>query len=600
LDLRSLERLVARPAPPPWKGVLLGLACAGLAAALRAVLHPLAPEAAPFAPFLVATLLATLFGGVLAGSVSLVAGTLTGWYFFLPPFGSWDVTPVVTVSLALAASTQVVLVMLGGLVRRALRRSAEAESALGANEARLRAIFDGLPAAAFVVEAPEGEVSLRSLRTAALLPGADPLACPATGADGSALSRGAHPALRALTTGEAVEGEMLRVPDPAGGERLLEVFARPVRDDAGRIAAAVCAAFDVSARQAAEEAWQRKAHELEAVMALAPVGVWFTYDQEVRHVMRNRFAAELLRASADSTASIAGDGPARLEHVTLWRDGRRLTREEMPLQRALRGEESQDEEVEAVFADGSRIMLVSNARPLRDAAGRVIGAVSASLDITARKQAETALRDAIAQREMLQREADHRIKNSLQIVSSVLRLQRGRVSDPAAIAILDETIARIAAVAEAHAALHKSADLTRVDVGIMVGDLARHVGALNPEVAIRCAVEESPTLDAQRAIPLGLMVSELLTNALRHAYPPGEPGEVVVRVTGRPEMLEVEVRDNGIGIADRPGHKGSLGAALVQSFAARIGATVETRSAAGQGTTVLLRLDPAEPAASAA
>jgi two-component sensor histidine kinase len=182
----------------------------------------------------------------------------------------------------------------------------------------------------------------------------------------------------------------------------------------------------------------------------------------------------------------------------------------------------------------------------------------------------------------------------------VLRLQRGRVADPAAIAILDETIARIAAVAEAHAALHQSADLTRVDVGIMVRDLARHVGALNPDVAIRYDVTGSPMLDAQRAIPLGLVVSELLTNALRHAYPPGEPGEVAVTVTGGPEALEVVVRDNGIGIADRPGRTGSLGAALVQSFAARIGATVETRSAAGQGTTVVLRLDPAETVASAA
>jgi two-component sensor histidine kinase/PAS domain-containing protein len=481
LDLGRFERLLARDGPGPARAAALAVALTALAALLRAVLHAVAPETVPFAPFFVSTLLAALLGGALAGGVALGAALLTGWFFFLPPYGTFAFDTVVTLNLLLFAATQALIVGLAVILRAALRH----------------------------------------------------------------------------TVAEA------------------------------------------AARRQAEQAWQAKAQELEALMSLAPVGVWFTYDPEVRQVLRNRFAAEMLRTPPDSTVPLGTEVPDRITHVTLCRNGTPIPAAELPLQRAMRGEESRDEEFEAVFADGARRVLLSNALPLRDAAGRITGAISASLDITARKQAEAALRDAIAQRELLQREADHRIKNSLQIVSSVLRLQRGRLADPAAIAMLDDAIGRIAAVAEAHAALHQSTDLRSVDLGTMVRDLARHVGALNPDIAIRCEVEGHPVLDAPRAIPLGLVVSELLTNAVRHAYPPGVAGQVIVAVAPASQGIAIEVRDNGVGLREAA-RDGSLGTALVQSFAARIGATVETCSAPGAGTTVRLLVGAREAAAAAA
>ncbi|WP_270939185.1 sensor histidine kinase, partial [Falsiroseomonas oryzae] len=431
------------------------------------------------------------------------------------------------------------------------------------------------------------------------LPGDDPLAVPLLGGDGTPIAPDAHPALRALERGEAVDGEAARLRDGEGW-RHLELFARPVRGADGRIVAAVCTGFDVTARQVAEEAWQAKAAEVESLMTLAPVGVWFTYDPEVRQVSRNRFAAELFDVPPDSTAPLGASRPNGLRHVRLLRDGREIPPEELPLQRAWRGIESHNEEFEVAFADGTRKWLLSNARPLRDAAGRIVGAVSASLDITARKRTEAALRDAVVQRELLQREADHRIKNSLQLVAAMLRLQRNRLTDGAAQASLDAAIGRVAAVAEAHGALQGSPDLRTVDLAAMLGDLCRFVAGLNPQVTVGITVEGRPVLDAQRAIPLGLIVAELLTNALRHAYPEGAPGRVAVRVVlGGAGGLEVEVRDDGAGMVDGPRRDGSLGSVLVQSLAARIAATVETLSVPGQGTRVTVRV-PADAAGDAA
>lgn len=352
----------------------------------------------------------------------------------------------------------------------------------------------------------------------------------------------------------------------------------------------------------AETALQAKVDELEALMDLAPVGIWFARGPEVREITRNRFAAEMLRVPRDSTAPLATASPGlvTLGHVRLFRDGVPVSADRMPLQSALMGEEHRDVEYEAVFADGSAITLLSNSRPVRDRTGRVVAAVSASLDITAIKRSEAALREAIAQRELLQREADHRIKNSLQLVASILRVQRGQVQDPQAVALLDEAMARVTAVAQAHAALQRSPDLGAADVGRMIAELCGFVGRLDPATRVACERDGDTALDVARAIPLGLIVTELLTNAVRHAYP-GGGGTVHVRVARAEDgMLEVEVHDHGIGMPEAAGRPGSLGRELVRSLAQRIGATLTTRSRPGQGTSVLLRIPPeAEPAGDA-
>jgi PAS domain S-box-containing protein len=161
----------------------------------------------------------------------------------------------------------------------------------------------------------------------------------------------------------------------------------------------------------------------------------------------------------------------------------------------------------------------------KDGARRAIGVVR---DVTERRRREEALREVLAARELLQREADHRIKNSLQLVGSLLRMHRSRVDDPEAVAALGDAIGRVDAVAQAHLALQQSHDLRTVDLGQMVQQLCARFGQLNPHVTSRCGAEGGLELDAERAIPLCLVVGELLTNALRHAYPPGIGGSVSV------------------------------------------------------------------------
>lgn len=145
-------------------------------------------------------------------------------------------------------------------------------------------------------------------------------------------------------------------------------------------------------RREAMEALRARTVELETVLETVPTGVWFTYDSDASRASGNRLAAELLRLPIDANASLSAPAAERPTSFRVRRDGVPVAPEDLPLQRAARGEEVRNEEVEVLFRDGSSTTLLMQANPLRDDTGQVTGAVAAAVDITARKQAEQALR----------------------------------------------------------------------------------------------------------------------------------------------------------------------------------------------------------------
>ncbi len=208
-----------------------------------------------------------------------------------------------------------------------------------------------------------------------------------------------------------------------------------------------------------------------------------------------------------------------------------------------------------------------------------------------RARREASLREEVRRREILAREADHRIKNSLQLVASLLMLQRSRLEYPQAVAALDEAIARVMAVAESHRSLQQSADLRTIALETMLSDVCTHVGQLSGTVAVNCSCEEGMELDAERAIPLGLIVSELLTNAFQHAYPDGQRGMVRLHATSAGEFFEIVISDDGVGMAEGATAKGgSLGGTIVNGLTRQIGAGLRVNSQPGQGTRTTLRI----------
>jgi PAS domain S-box-containing protein len=243
------------------------------------------------------------------------------------------------------------------------------------------------------------------------------------------------------------------------------------------------------------------------------------------------------------------------------------------------------DEVRIRTVQGETRWLISRGAALPER-GRIVGVVS---DITGRHQREESLEAALRANDVLMREADHRIKNSLQLVAAVLHLQMNRLRDADARGALAEAIGRVDAVANAHLALQNSPDLKTIDVGRMLLNMCERMGKLNPSVAVRCEPEPDIALDAERAIPLGMIASELLTNALRHAYPPGVQGEVQVTASAEHEVLAITITDGGAGMSPSSVKPG-LGSTVVATLARKLGAEIATDAPSGGGTSVTLRL----------
>jgi two-component sensor histidine kinase len=182
------------------------------------------------------------------------------------------------------------------------------------------------------------------------------------------------------------------------------------------------------------------------------------------------------------------------------------------------------------------------------------------------------------------------VKNNLEVVDSLLQLQADALPDPRLRAALAEASTRVHAIAEVHRLLHGAGDFARVDMKAYAEVLAASLTALfavDPE-RVRVSVHAQPVqLDLRRAVPAGLILNELVSNALKHAFPGDRKGVISVELAREAGHVELTVRDDGAGLPE-PVPSGTLGLKLVRVLVEQLGGTVVFESA--PGTTVRVRL----------
>ena len=222
------------------------------------------------------------------------------------------------------------------------------------------------------------------------------------------------------------------------------------------------------------------------------------------------------------------------------------------------------------------------ATPLRSA-GVVTGLLLQMRDVSAQRRAEVALQEALAAQQAIAREAEHRIKNSLQLVASLLRLQSAHMAEPVGRSAVEAATARVLAVAEAHRALQRSPDLRKVRLSDLLDELAAGVAVQHPGTDLRTEAAEALTLDAERAIPLALVLAELVEDAVRRAAAAApaasEPMRLSARWTGDAVLLEL-VDAGGPAVAPEDGTP-DLSAKVVRALVRQIGAALETERLPG-------------------
>jgi two-component sensor histidine kinase len=205
-----------------------------------------------------------------------------------------------------------------------------------------------------------------------------------------------------------------------------------------------------------------------------------------------------------------------------------------------------------------------------------------------RQHADADLRQALEHQAMLTREMSHRVKNSLASVVGLLRVQSRSAQSEAVREALKDASSRITTIAQVHDHLWRSARIGFVDIADFAGELCRKLQETVPHT-VRCNFGHL-MISADKAIPLGLLINELVTNAVKHAYPDG-PGEIEVSGERRGDDLHVEVSDRGVGLPkdfdiDQP--RASLGFKVIKSLLAQLQGRIAVICSTPEGVTVQL------------
>jgi PAS domain S-box-containing protein len=227
--------------------------------------------------------------------------------------------------------------------------------------------------------------------------------------------------------------------------------------------------------------------------------------------------------------------------------------------------------------------LLSYRFPFYDVAGcRILGGIS--VDITEQMRTELALEAALAAKETLLREVHHRVKNNLQVISSLLNMQAELCSAEQRLVFQDSQL-RVQSMALIHDRLCGHDDLERVDFREYVESLTRELfsahGVDSERVRLRLTLAEV-SLDLNQAIPCGLILNELVNNALKYAFPDAATGTIVVALScNRDNRVTLRVADDGVGMSTAPNRKQSLGLGIVDVLTRQLGGTIHREPGAG-------------------
>jgi PAS domain S-box-containing protein len=208
-------------------------------------------------------------------------------------------------------------------------------------------------------------------------------------------------------------------------------------------------------------------------------------------------------------------------------------------------------------------------------------------DITDRKRAEDQVRSSLDEKEVLLRELHHRVKNNLAVMSSLLNLQARYVEEESHRHLFEDARTRIRSMAVAHELLYRAENLADLDIPEYLGRLADHLvvwtGSPGTAISLRKAIEPV-SLGLDTAIPLGFILTELVTNSIKHAFPQWEEGEIRIALRALDDdEFELAVTDTGVGVPPDvdPNNPRSLGLSLINTFVNQLGGAFEVRTDTG-------------------
>ncbi|MFA5907728.1 MAG: PAS domain S-box protein [Vicinamibacterales bacterium] len=470
-----------------------------------------------------------------------------------------------------------------------------AEQALRESETRLRAIFESEPECVKIV-ARDGTLldmnpaglrligastldSLRSLRVFDLID-----------AQYHDLYR---EAIDAVFRGESSQ-DQYQIVAPDGSRRWMEQHAVPMRDsaDPSRVTAMLAVTRDITSRRSMEVALRQSEQRLRQAQAIAAIGNWeldvaagaLWWSDEIYSI----FEIDQRRFGASYTAFLEAIHPGDREAVNAAYTASLVTRQPYHITHRIQTADGRVKHVE----ERCETDFAADGAPLRSR-----GTVQ---EITVRVEAEEALRASVREKETLLREVHHRVKNNLQIVSSLLHFQAKKVKRPEDLAAFDDARARLRAMSLVHEKLYRSRELSAIlmhdYLKELIGGVRQSHAAPNQSVTVELTADPI-YLSVETAMPVGMIVGELLTNVFKHAFPTNRRnGRAAVHLTTSGGQAEIGVTDDGVGLPETfsPESGESFGWQMVMALTAQLEG--ELRVTRGAGTSVVITFPMAERA----
>ena len=365
-----------------------------------------------------------------------------------------------------------------------------------------------------------------------------------------------------------------------------EHVAYPISGDHGRIDRIAVFSYDITALKKAEEALRESEEKYRTIFERAVEG-FFQTAPEGHYISVNPALAEMY--GYESPEEIINGVTNLEEQQYVVPEDRARLKELYENQGFVEGFEAQ-----LYRKDGSVIWVSITGRAVADQSGAVLCYEGTALDITARKLADEQMKGSLREKEALLKEIHHRVKNNLQIMSSLLRLQSQYVRDREALDILKDSIDRVQTMALTHERLYRSGNLSDIYLPGYITDLTRGLfGLYGMEKGVYLNLDVDPvSFDIDTALPLGLIVNELVSNALKHAFSGIVGGTVRIGLYTENGHATLVVADTGIGFPHGLDFRNtsSMGMQLVVTLVEQLEGTIELKQDKGTEFTITFEM----------
>ncbi len=379
---------------------------------------------------------------------------------------------------------------------------------------------------------------------------------------------------------------------------ILERYSAPVVGPESKYYGRIWTFRDITDRKRAEQALRESELQHRLLIQHLNAGV-VVHAPDTRVLLSNDQASALLGLTPEQMLGKVAIDPA---WTFLREDGTALPPDEYPVNQVRASSRPIRNQVFGIrpTTAAAPVWVLVNAFPHLGATGALHQIVVTFVDITKLKLAEGSLREMLREKESLLKEVHHRVKNNLQIISSLLRLQADQIGNPVTADVLRDMQGRIRSMALLHETLYRSGNLARIDLADYLEAVCTQLLRAHQRSAgtIALRLELVPVeLDAVQAVPCGLLVNELVSNSFKHAFPAGRAGEVRLELRALPapdaatgRKVRLAVTDNGVGLpADLDVQNlRSLGLQLVSDLARQLQGSLEIGPGPGGGAAFAL------------